>query len=348
MGERLVERKEWDFGIKNAEGEIEVRRMTSDTFAPEAEEPTFLSQAAPTIIRPSRAKPRSRKDLLLADIGDLQFGYRRTERGLEPLHDENAIEVTLQAIKDAQPDLIVLGGDELDWGELGRWTPDSKDFVDTMQISIDGLHKLLAQLRADNPNARIVNLDSNHIKRLGNFMLKNALPLFGVRQANMPSNWAAMSYPHLLRLDELEIEFDGGYPAADFMINDRLSTRHGDKASAKGSTAAMYLPELERSLMFHHTHRQEALTRTLQLGRYVTAFSFGALTRTDGAVPSFGNGIDGKGRVVHHQENWQNGFGFVEYNEGDRPFSITPVLINPLDGYEARVNGKVYTPSGNE
>lgn len=345
MSERLVERKEWDFGIKNAEGEIEVRRMTSDTFAPESGTPTFLSQAAPTIIRPSRAKPRKRTDKLLADIGDLQYGFRRTERGLEPLHDERAIDVTLQAIKDAQPDLIVLGGDELDLGELSRWSPDSRDFIDTLQVSIDGLHKLLAQLRADNPNARIVNLDSNHIQRIGKFMLKNAYPLFGVRQANMPDNWSVVSYPHLLRLNELDIEFYGGYPAEDFLINDRLSARHGDKASAKSSTAAMYLPELERSLLFHHTHRQESLTKTTQLGRYVTAFSFGCLTRTDGAVPSYGNGIDAKGRVVSRNENWQSGFGFVEYREGDYPFSQTPVLINRQDGYEARANGKVFTPN---
>lgn len=345
MGERLTERKEWDFGIKNADGDIEVRRMTSDTYVPESETPTFLSQAAPTIIRPSRARPKKRKDQLLADIGDLQFGYRRTERGLQPLHDEKAIDVTFQAIKDAQPDLIILGGDELDLPELSRWSPDSKDFVDTLQVSIDGLHKLLAQLRADNPNARIVNLDSNHIQRIGRYMLKNAMPLFGVRQANMPKDWAVMSYPHLLRLDELGIEWNSGYPAVEYEINDRLTTAHGDKASAKGSTAAMYLPQLERSLLFHHTHRQESLTKTTQLGRYVTALSFGCLTEAGGPVPSYGNSVDDRGRVVPHQENWQNGFGFIEYQTGDSPFSATPVLINPKDGYQAKVNGKVFTPN---
>jgi len=345
MGERLTEHKEWDFGIKNDDGEIEVRRMTSDTYEPEADDSSFLSQAAPTIIRPSRAKPRKRKDLLMADIGDLQYGFRRTESGLEPLHDEKAIDVTFQAIKDAQPDLIVLGGDELDLPELSRWSPDSKDFIDTFQISLDGLHKTLARLRAENPNAKIVNLDSNHIKRIGNFLLKNAMPFFGIRPANMPNDWPVNSYPYLLRLDELEIEFDGGYPATKYQINDRLTTAHGDKSSAKGSTAAMYLPQLERSFLFHHTHRQESLTKTTELGRYVTALSFGALTRIDGAVPSFGNGIDARGNVVHRNENWQNGFGFIEYAEGDSPFSATPVLINSQDGYEARVNGKVYTPN---
>lgn len=342
MENRRTEHKEWDFGIKNSDGEIEVRRMTSDTFEPLPEDASFLSQASPTIIRPSRAKPRSRKDLLLADIGDLQFGYRRTQNGLEPLHDEKAIDVTFQAIKDAQPDLIILGGDELDLPELGRWQPDSRDFVDTLQTSIDGLHKLLSQLRADNPNSRIVNLDSNHIQRIGKFMLKNAMPLFGVRQANMPENWAVMSYPHLLRLDELDIEWNSGYPAVEYQLNDRLTTAHGDKSSAKGSTAQMYLPTLERSLLFHHTHRQESLTKTTQMGRYVTALSFGCLTKTNGAVPSFGNAVDDRGRVVPHQENWQNGFGFIEYQTGDSPFSATPVLINSQDGYEARVNGKVY------
>lgn len=346
MGERLTEHKEWDFGIKNAEGEIEVRRMTSDTYTPEADEISFLSQAAPTIIRPSRAKPRKRTDKLLADIGDLQFGYRRHIDGtLEPLHDPKAVDVALQVIKDQQPDVIILGGDELDLPELSKYPQDSRHFVDTFQTSIDGLHKLLAQLRADNPNAEIVNLPSNHIERLGKFVMKNAFQLFGVRRANMPQEFSSISYPYLLRLDELDIRYDGGYPAHMHPINDRLVTIHGDKSNARGSTAAQYLSYFERSVMFHHTHRQESLTRTTQLGRYVTAFSFGALVRNDGAVPSVRSAVDERDRVVPNVMNWQNGIGFVEYREGDYPFQQHPILIDPNDGYEVKFDGKVYTPN---
>jgi hypothetical protein len=346
MAERLTERKEWDFAIKNADGEIETRRLTSEAYEPEPEDINYLTQAAPTIIRPSRVKPKKRTDKLLADIGDLQFGYRRHIDGsLTPLHDESAVDVTLQVIKDQQPDVIILGGDELDMPELSRYPQDSRHFVDTFQTSIDGLHKLLAQLRADNPNARIINLPSNHIERLGKFMIKNAYPLFGVRRANRPDEFAAMSYPNLLRLDELEIEYQGGYPAHIQPINDRLVTIHGDKSNSRGSTASMYLNYFEKSVMFHHTHRQESLTRTTQFGRYVTAFSFGALTSNGGAVPSHGNAVDERDRIVPHRENWQNGMGFVEYRDGDYPFQQHPILIDPKDNYEIKFDGKVYTPN---
>jgi hypothetical protein len=345
--EQVTERKEYQGFYKDNEGEAHVVDMQSVTYAPEVDTQQFLTQAAPTIIRPSRAKPRQRTDLLLADIGDLQFGYRRHLDGtLEPLHDERAVDVSLQVIKDQQPNVIILGGDELDMPELSKYPHDSRHFVDTFQTSIDGLHKLLAQLRADNPNARIINLPSNHTERLSKFMIKNAMPLFGIRRANRPEDFAAMSYPNLLRLEELDIEYQGGYPAHIQPINDRLVTIHGDRSNARGSTASMYLNYFERSVMFHHTHRQESLTRTTQMGRYITAFSFGALTSNGGAVPSHGSAVDERDRVVPVSMNWQNGMGFVEYREGDYPFQQHPILIDPKDNYEIKFDGKVYTPNG--
>lgn len=351
VSEHVVERKEWQGYAKDANGEIQTVDLTSITYRPDvtdAEIPSFISQAAPTVVRPSKARPRARTNQLLADIPDLQYGYRRLPDGtLLPTHNPDAMDVTLQLIKDAQPNQIILGGDELDLPELSHFPPDSRHFVDTLQTSIDGLHKFFAQLRADNPNARIRNVDSNHIKRMGSFMLQHALPLFGVRRANMPDDWPVMSYAHLLRLDELGIEWESGYPAAEMRINDRLTTIHGDRSNARGSTAAQYLSFRENSLLFHHTHRAESLERTMPSGRRLQAFSFGALTGNEGATPSHGSAVSDKGDVVTHRMNWQTGMGFVEFDEGDKPFQPHAISIDPQEGHVARWNGKDYTPRAN-
>lgn len=346
MSEREVSRTEYQMLTKNAEGEAEIHTLEARRFVNDDEsERSFLSQAAPTIIRPSRSRPKPRKNQVLVDIPDLQYGFRRMPDGsLEPLHNPDAMDVALQVTKDVQPDLIILGGDELDLPELSRFKPDSRHFVDTLQVSIDGLHRFLAQLRCENPNARIVNLDSNHIRRLGNYMLQHAMPLFGVRRANMPEDWPVMSYAHLLRLDDLDIEWNSGYPAVEFPINDRLTAVHGDKSNSRGSTAAQYLAFRERSLLFHHTHRAESLTRTTPSGRQVSAFSFGALTRNDGAVPAYGSSVSDKGDIVPHVMNWQTGIGVVEYDEGDKPFQPHAISIDPMEDHVTMFEGKEYRP----
>jgi hypothetical protein len=339
----------WEGFIKTADGTIEKTQLHSIQVTPhnEAADLHFLTEASPTRIMPSRATRRSRTDQVLVDIPDIQFGYRRLPDGtMIPTHSPEAMDVALQITKDIQPDLIILGGDELDLPELSRFPDDSRHFVDSLQLSIDGLHNYLSQLRADNPNARIVNLDSNHVKRIGNYMLKNAFPLFGVRPANMPRGHAAISYENLMRLDELDIEFDSGYPATEFQVNDRLSAVHGDKAVSRGSTASRYLPLLEDSLLFHHTHREESLTRTTKSGKQIQAFSFGSLCNTTGAVPGANNAVRSDNTVVPHQENWTNGVGIVHYREGDHAFQQQPVRIDHTNGFEAVLNGKVYTPNG--
>lgn len=348
MSEREVSRTEYQMLTKNAEGEAEIHTLEARRFVSDDDaDRTYLSQAAPTIIRPSRSRPKLRQNMVAVDIPDIQYGFRRLPDGsLEPLHDPQAMDVALQVTKDIQPDLIILGGDELDLPELSRFKPDSRHFVDTLQISIDGLHQFLAQLRCENPNAKIVNLDSNHIRRLGNYMLQHAMPLFGVRRANMPGDWPVMSYAHLLRLDDLEIEWNSGYPAVEYSINDRLSTIHGDRSNSRGSTASQYLGYRERSLMFHHTHRTESLTRTTPSGRQISAFSFGSLTRNDGAVPAYGSAVSDRGDIVPHTMNWQSGIGVIEYGEGDKPFQPHAVSIDPYENYTTMFDGKEYNPRG--
>jgi hypothetical protein len=289
--------------------------------APEEGSFPFLSEAAPTKITPSRARRLGGDTLVVAGVPDLQWGYRELEQGkYYELHDPEAVDLGLQLLRYIKPDQIKLGGDELDAGQLGRWDKDSRHQISTLQMSIDGLHRFMSQLRSDHPDADIENLTSNHVKRFGDYMLKNAFELFGIRPANMPKKWPSLSYPSLMRLDELGIKYqEGGYPAGMTMITPELGTFHGDKSN-QYSTAAEYIKKYDFSVWFYHDHRYSVASKVFPSGKQTVAFGSGNWTRTDGAVPGYGTSVGDKGEIGHQQMNWTQGMTVVYVDKKSQKF----------------------------
>jgi len=326
----------WEMLHKDNEGEGHVTTLHKYEYDEEVDEKRFLSQAAPTKITSTRTRPYKGESLLLADIPDIHYGFRRLPDGtLQPTHQPEVMDVSLQIIKDQQPGLIILGGDILDAPNIGKYEMDSNHFVDTLQLSIDGLHKYLARLRADNPNARIIDTKGNHDERFEKYVIRNAKSLFGIKPANMPSSWATNSLPFLLRFDDLEIEQEAG----PVKINDRLITMHGEFA---GGAVAKYLGRYACSVMFHHDHRRGYGRRVFPDGKAIEAFSFGCQADVTGSVPSYHNKVDDRGNTVKRYEAWDNGLGLVEYNAGDKPFRVIPIPVEQQDGFEASYNDRVY------
>jgi len=326
----------WEGITKDNDGEAHIHTLHKYEYPEQVDEERFLSQASPVHINASRPRRSARETLLLADVPDIHYGFRRLPDGsTQPLHQPEVMDKWLQIMKDQQPGLIILGGDILDAPQVGKYEMDSNHFVDTMQLSIDGLHKYLARLRADNPNAHIINTKGNHDLRFEKFLLRNAKPLFGIKPANMPSSWATNSIPFLLRFDELEIEQETG----PVKINDRLITMHGEFA---GGTVQKYLGRYACSVMFHHDHRRGYGRRVFPNGQAIEAFGFGCQADITGSVPSYHNKIDDRGQVVERYEDWNNGGGFVEYRGGDRPFKSIAVPIEPQDNFDASYDGRVY------
>ena len=327
----------WEMMHKDNDGEAHVTELHKYEYEPEASEHSFLSQASPTIINSAEIAPRRSKELLLADIPDIHYGLRKLDNGtLRPTHRPEVMDGFLQVMKKEQPNVIIIGGDAIDLPEVSKYDLDSNDFNDTMQLCINGLHKYFSRLRADNPNAEIIHLRGNHEMRFNKFMIRNAMPLFGVKPANMPESWAVNSYPFLLRLDELGINYVDKYK-----INDRLQTMHGELAH-KGSTASMYLARYAISTLFHHDHRRGSERRVFPDGTAIEAFGFGCQADVTGGVPSVHSKIDDRGQVVENFENWHNGGGFVEYKKGDKPFRHVAVPIEAQDNYETVYQGRLF------
>ena len=337
--------------MKNKEGEFETTDLLSVQYTPKATELTedmFISQAKPTIIRPTKSTAKKSTDEKLAIIlPDIQAGFRRYEDGtLDPIHDPKALDVALQIIKDTKPDQVILNGDNLDFPQLGRFSQENT-FAQTLNPTLDYVHKFLAQIRANAPDTKIVYLAGNHELRLSKYIMQYAERLYGVRQAGTEDK--VLTIPFLLNLAEIDCEYKSGYPANEYWINERLKAIHGHLVRPAGKTAAAIVAKEETSTLFGHIHRHEYAARTAKNfsgARFVIAQSFGCLARVDGAVPSYGSGVDEMtDKPVENWENWQQGIGVVHYQDGDKPFDTQQITIQTHNGYQTRFNGKLYVPN---
>ena len=339
----------WDGMIKNADNEAEVIRQSKVQIEVDYSSnlPKWPVVDRPAIMfAPPARKPARNRDKVAVILPDPQIGFRqyRDTNELDPFHDVRAMNVAMQIISDVDPDLVVWLGDFLDLAEFGKYEQESS-FAFTTQKAIDVGYEWLTETATRAPRARQKMLEGNHDRRIQKMVTANAIAAFGLRRATDTTGWPVLSVPYLLGLDELEVDYVGGYPAGEFWINDRLKCIHGQKVRSSGSTAKAVVSDERESTIFGHIHRIEthyATSGNRAGGRTRLAHSPGCLCRIDGAVPGFKSSTDLTGRPVTSFEDWQQGLTVVEYQDGDNPFQIHPVFISTFDKYRTVFQGKVY------
>lgn len=331
---------------KNAEGEAEVHDLMGIQFSPAWESgPEWpVVQPGPTIKLPAPKVHTEKTDgyKTCVILPDMQIGYFRGKSGnLEPTHDERAIDIALTIVKQLDPDLVVMVGDNLDLPEFGKYRLSSA-YALTTQASIDRGTTLCAQVRAAAPSAEIKWLAGNHEERLVNFVLDNAKAAFGIKRGNSPDSWPCLSVPYLCRFDDYGIDYIPGYPAGQFWVNQRLRIIHGTKVRSNGSTSHAYLNTEKTSVIYGHIHRREWAERSREDydgPKTIMAASPGTLARCDGTVPSTKGSVDLDGRPMTIVEDWQQGIGVVTYEPGDGMFFYEQV---PFHDGTACFRGRFY------
>ena len=314
----------WEVALNTLDGVkvVKLNRHTTKTRPLPSESEQWLP-SAPANITPSRARPKKRGHQVLFVFSDLQVDYRRLPSGeLSPIHDEKAMRVARLICKDVQPDEIINLGDTVDLASLSRFDPDSDHFYRTLAPSFQRVHDYYAELRADNPNAKITEVDSNHNARLGKFVLKYAQHFWGLKQASAPdSDYPVMSYPYLANLKHVGVDFVSGYESEYIYGRDYptppIVFKHGKIVRSGASTAsAEAKANPETHLVRGHGHRLEMHNRTNRNGDYLTYLQIGALCRIDGAVPSYHSSVDARGEVNHKQEDWQQSVLVIRDHNG--------------------------------
>lgn len=331
----------WEGLTKNEAGEPEVTELegAAVVLSPEwAEGPKWEPVSrGPAVKLPAPRKPKVNATgwETAVVVPDVQIGFRRDpETGaLDPFHDETAMAAALAVVQAIDPDLVVLLGDLVDLAQFGRFEQEAA-FALTTQPALDRATLFLAQIRVAAPHARIVVIEGNHDRRLQKSITNNALAAFALRPGfTPPDTWPDLSVPHLLRFDDLDVEYIAGYPAGLFWINQNLACIHGHRVNSAGSTAARVVDDSRVSVLFGHTHRVELMHRTrlaYEGAKHCLAASPGCLCRIDGTVPSTKSSTDVFGRPVPTVENWSQGVAVVAYQPGDGRYSLE--LIPIFDG----------------
>ncbi len=334
--------------IKNDKGEIEYTKpLPTVRFGKRGEDATSYTPATPARITPSKRKSIKHDYDSIFVMGDAQIDFRRIvnletgEEELVPIHDIRAMKLARAICNDIRPDTIACVGDMVDLSALSRFKLDSDHFNRTLAPAFQADHDFFAGFRADHPDARIIETDSNHNTRLKDNVLKNTPAMYNVRQAGAaPDDYPVLTYPHLANFKALDVEWVSGYGAAEFEYSDDLAFIHGTLAVSKGSTAARLSQENpDRHIVQGHAHRAESHHRTDRRGRQFGAHVVGALCRTTGEVPSYHSAVDDRNQVVKHQENWQQGVMHITRDRNSGLVQTQHILFH--DG-RAFYNGKEY------
>jgi hypothetical protein len=322
---------------KDAEGVAQVHRLYKHSTKTRPNPRFELEPVVPAQITPNRTKIPRRNFRGIFTFSDAQLGYRRINGELVPIHDEPSIKAATMLASDLKPNVVVDCGDTTDFAELSKYPVDSDHFLGTLQPSLQRTHNLFAEFTAATPGAERHTVGSNHVKRLGDFLLRNAFPLYNIRAVG--DKYPALSYPNLLKLDDIGWEFHDGYGSAEYRYADDLAFIHGTFAVSNGSTASkLSRANYGRNIVQGHKHSIETHYSTDRQGNQYGAFVVGALCRRDGYVPSFHSSIDSMNKPVTHYENWQNGVMYIrDYGNGNYQFDQIPIN-NGVIYY----NGKVY------
>lgn len=253
--------------------------------------------------KPSRPKKRQRAII----IGDVHFGFARDVMSgkLDPFHDERAVEAILDVIASENFDLAVQVGDLLDMASWSDKFIQMPEFTFTTQPAIDAAAQFLAQLRSAVP--QVVCLQGNHELRFRDKLIKHMPAAYKLRPADFP-NLELFSIENLVGFERLGIEYVSGYPKNYHQVCDDLVIVHGNIArKPPGASSVAMLDGNLMSVGFGHIHRLEHITRTVwhnDRPRIIHAFSVGCLCRIDGTLPGSSN-----------RNNWQQGYGVVEYDD---------------------------------
>jgi hypothetical protein len=289
-------------------------------------QPVSVEAPDPPQVDPiGRRRPEGWRTALI--VMDRQTGHRRDEQSwtYETIHDREAVDLAVQVAALAQPEVVVDVGDVLDFASVSSYvgTPD--------------LHRSLqpAICEAAYDNARLASaaqpeefhiLEGNHDERLGEKLLEDAREVYQLREAEAQMNGGppAMSVPALLNLSDAGIEWHGGYPDNELLLNDGLAVEHGNTAKSDSGGTVRYLLKYETSdysRIFGHIHRHELAWTTEWKGqerRELCAATGGCLCSVDGGVPG-----------VKDRQNWQQGLILAHYDPDGWEHLIEPVRIWP-------------------
>jgi len=222
-------------------------------------------------------------------------------------HSTPAIKLALNEARASGVDKIIINGDLLDLGGVGRWTTRPDRVIIRDEIELGKL--FFAQLRNMFPHQEIIYKEGNHDERLEKFIWTKCPELYGLQ---------LLSLAELLELKKYEVK---KIASMQLMKMGELWVAHGHEfigGSGGENVATKMLNKVKRNIIFGHFHfPQETVHSNLIDDTPHGSWSVGCLCQLK---PTY-----------HPHNNWGHGFALVEHHKGGT-FSVDNKKI---------INGKV-------
>jgi metallophosphoesterase superfamily enzyme len=245
---------------------------------------------------------------------DAHWGYERdSQRHKVPLHDEKALSVAVQFIKDFKPDHVVLGGDILDCGSVSHHRKGVAGQVEGLRLLAEAKEchaQVIAPIEALKPKS-LTYIVGNHEDWLSDVV------------DEMPSLEGIVDIGALLKLDKWKVVPQGGAHKLG-----KLTFIHGDQIKGGANPANYAVTAYERNVRFGHFHTYQVATKTTPVD---------ANGHTGVAVPCLSKKGHRYGQGAPNK--WMQGFNWGYIGGPDGCFNdYVTVIVNG----KATINGKLY------
>lgn len=176
-----------------------------------------------------------------------------------PEHDREFHAKFLSWLAENRPQKIVILGDLLENADVSRW--QDKEGQATAKQSIDAAYFILRDYIEASPDSEIVWICGNHDHRVETYASNNASKVATIARAG--EDQPVLSVPHLMRLDELGIEYVADYPLGKVKLAKNLIVIHGRTVrKGAGASALANLEKRGYSVVSGHSHRTGLVFKT--------------------------------------------------------------------------------------
>lgn len=238
-----------------------------------------------------------------------------------PYHDEIALNLFYQFLKNTQPHRLIIAGDFLDMWELSRFrkfpTMDGNSFNNELETA----KKIIKKFTVLCPDTLIDYICGNHSFRIQSYLMEKARELYSLPSLHLEYLLELHKYPQI-RFYELKNKSRFSH---HFVKYGYLWIGHADMSRKEAAYTARGLrDELGCNLITGHTHKLAFAPKTYKDGTLV-AWESGCLCQKETDYSTF--------------SNWQQGWLYLETNPEITQFTIHPILIQ---NSQFIFNGKVY------
>lgn len=242
-------------------------------------------------------------------------------------HDPQFLTKAIELLKDQQPDMVCLTGDESDNSAVGRWAKGMREeYESNLQDQIDETIDWLTKIREAAPNARIMMAHSNHMEWITK-AVETRLPGF--------SSLRYLTPEVMYDLNDLEISYER--KLVEFLPDFLLGHGHQWELTSKSHVikGVEHVMRTGKSILAGHVH--QAALRPVYIGYegkgtqhvYVNA---GCMMDFEKAMESNGGYIRGT------SPNWSKGIVVITREAGQ---NYTELVLGQNNG-TFRYENKIY------